>query len=229
MAYRAAILTALAVGVAPCAAQGIMVPAPVASPAAPASPLPSPSASVPAPALPSLHEDLLKDLPALPDLDSFSPQIAAWVRMRGAGLARGGEIPEADDMPAYLVRRAGSLLQGDPNTHLLAMLLMLEALKSAKDDLIKKMTKKLEEINDTKARPSGENPGYQLPVAPTKADLDAMLELLKKQEGEMSGMSEMESLRLQMAMDRMSKMMSVLNNLLKKQNDTASGIIQNIK
>lgn len=228
MAYRAALLTALAVGVAPCAAQGIMVPPPVASPALPASPLPSPSASVPAPVQPSLHDDLLKDLPALPDLDSFSPQIAAWVRMRGAGLARGGEIPEADDMPAY-IGRAGSLLKGDPNKHLLAMLLMLEALKSAKDDLIKKMTKKLEEINDAKARLSGENPGYQLPVAPTKADLDAMLELLKKQEDEMSGTGEMESLRLQMAMDRMSKMMSVLNNLLKKQSETASGIIQNLK
>ncbi len=115
MAYRAALLTALAVGVAPCAAQGIMVPAPVAPPALPASPLPSPSASVPAPALPSLHDDLLKDLPALPDLDSISPQIAAWVRMRGAGLARGGEIPEAEEMQAY-IRKAGYGILGGGRT-----------------------------------------------------------------------------------------------------------------
>ncbi len=228
MVYRTAILTALVLGVAPCAAQGITVPAPATSPALPASLQPSPSANVPAPVQPSLHDDLLKDLPALPDLDSFSPQIAAWVRMRGAGLARGGEIPDADDMPYYL-SHAGSLVSGDQKQPWLAMLLMLEALKSAKDDLIKKMTEKLEEINDTKARLRGENPGYQLPVSPTKADLDAMLELLKKQEDEMSGMSEMESLKLQMAMDRLSKMMSVLSNLLKKQSETVQGITQNLK
>ena len=46
---------------------------------------------------------------------------------------------------------------------------------------------------------------------------------------DMSEMGEMESLRLQMAMDRMSKMMSTLSNLLKKMADTAEGIAQNLK
>lgn len=45
----------------------------------------------------------------------------------------------------------------------------------------------------------------------------------------MSEMGEMESLRLQMAMDRMSKLMSTLSNLLKKQSDTAAAITQNMK
>ena len=45
----------------------------------------------------------------------------------------------------------------------------------------------------------------------------------------MSEMGEMESLRLQMAMDRMSKMMSTLSNLLKKMSDTAESITQNLK
>lgn len=45
----------------------------------------------------------------------------------------------------------------------------------------------------------------------------------------MSETGEMESLRLQMAMDRMSKMMSTLSNLLKKISDTASAITQNLK
>jgi hypothetical protein len=42
-------------------------------------------------------------------------------------------------------------------------------------------------------------------------------------------MGEMESLRLQMAMDRHSRMMSTLSNLLKQSSDTAQSIIQNIK
>ncbi|HWR32315.1 MAG TPA: hypothetical protein VN451_02215 [Chitinophagaceae bacterium] len=51
-----------------------------------------------------------------------------------------------------------------------------------------------------------------------KGDLDSMSE-----------MGEMESLKLQMAMDRMSKMMSTLSNLLKKIHDTSQSIIQNLK
>jgi hypothetical protein len=44
-----------------------------------------------------------------------------------------------------------------------------------------------------------------------------------------SEMSEMESLRLQMAMDRMSKLMSTLSNVLKKTSDTNSAITSNLK
>ena len=42
-------------------------------------------------------------------------------------------------------------------------------------------------------------------------------------------MGEMESLRLQMAMDRLTKLMSTLSNLLKKIAETAEGIVQNLK
>ncbi len=45
----------------------------------------------------------------------------------------------------------------------------------------------------------------------------------------MSEMSEMESVRLQMAMDRFSKVMSALSNILKKISDTQSAIITNVK
>jgi Spy/CpxP family protein refolding chaperone len=40
---------------------------------------------------------------------------------------------------------------------------------------------------------------------------------------------EEEAFRLQMAMDRMSKMMETLSNILKKVSDTDSGIVQNLK
>ena len=40
---------------------------------------------------------------------------------------------------------------------------------------------------------------------------------------------ELESLRLQMAMDRVSKTMSTLSNILKKLSDTQSSITQNLK
>jgi len=60
-------------------------------------------------------------------------------------------------------------------------------------------------------------------------DLAKAIETLKNDLDSMSEMGEMESLRLQMAMDRMSKMMSTLSNLLKKISDTSSQITQNLK
>ncbi|MEA2203969.1 MAG: hypothetical protein QOE77_745 [Blastocatellia bacterium] len=62
-----------------------------------------------------------------------------------------------------------------------------------------------------------------------KAELDQEVENIKSTIDSMSEMGEMESLRLQMAMDRMSKMMSTLSNLLKKMSDTAGAIVQNMK
>jgi hypothetical protein len=64
---------------------------------------------------------------------------------------------------------------------------------------------------------------------PTRAELDASIDQMKTDLDSMSEMGEMQSLRLQMAMDRMSKMMSTLSNLLKKISDTQGSIVQNIK
>lgn len=63
----------------------------------------------------------------------------------------------------------------------------------------------------------------------SKADIDAMKDKLKSDLDSMSEMGEMESPRLQMAMDRMSKTMSTISNLLKKISKTADDIVQNLK
>ena len=63
----------------------------------------------------------------------------------------------------------------------------------------------------------------------TAEDLRTIVDDMKGKLDSLSEMGEMESLRLQMAMDRHSKMMSTLSNLLKQSSDTAQSIIQNIK
>jgi hypothetical protein len=80
------------------------------------------------------------------------------------------------------------------------------------------------------ARAEAVQAGYA-PAAgqPSKAELDSQIDQIKNDLDSMSEMGEMESLRLQMAMDRMSKMMSTLSNLLKKISDTSQSITQNIK
>jgi predicted nucleic acid-binding Zn-ribbon protein len=65
-----------------------------------------------------------------------------------------------------------------------------------------------------------------------QADLDELngaQAALRAELGSISDMSETESLRLQMTMDRLSKLMSTLSNVLKQSADTQKTIIQNMK
>jgi len=62
-----------------------------------------------------------------------------------------------------------------------------------------------------------------------KAELDQEMETIRSTIGSKSDMGEMASLQLQMVIERMSKAMSTLSNILKKMNDTASAIVQNMK
>ena len=66
-------------------------------------------------------------------------------------------------------------------------------------------------------------------ITVTKAEVDGLVDKMKNDLDSMSEMGEMESLRLQMAMDRLSKMMSTLSNILKKISDTQQQITQNMK
>jgi len=61
------------------------------------------------------------------------------------------------------------------------------------------------------------------------AILESIRDDLRDRLDSMSEMGEMESLRLQMIMDRRSKVVSTLSNLLKKIGDTSQSITQNIK
>ena len=58
---------------------------------------------------------------------------------------------------------------------------------------------------------------------------DMSIAALRKDLDSMSEMGETESLRLQMAMDRLGKLMSTLSNILKKTSDTAATIAANLK
>lgn len=65
-----------------------------------------------------------------------------------------------------------------------------------------------------------------------QSDLEALAKTqgeLKKKMDSMSEMSETTALRLQMMMDRRSKFMSMLSNILKKMSDTQNSIVQNLK
>lgn len=63
----------------------------------------------------------------------------------------------------------------------------------------------------------------------TLAQLDADVASINSELDSMNELGETESLRLQMAMDRKSKLIEALSNILKKISDTDSQILQNLK
>lgn len=66
-------------------------------------------------------------------------------------------------------------------------------------------------------------------IISTTREIENLKHQITNQLDTMSEMGEMESLRLQMAMDRLSKLMGTLSNLLKKASETSAGITQNLK
>jgi hypothetical protein len=63
----------------------------------------------------------------------------------------------------------------------------------------------------------------------TEDQLGAIRDDLRDRLDSMNEMSEMTSMRLQMAMDRRSKFVETLSNIMKKIDDTSSAIVQNMK
>ena len=63
----------------------------------------------------------------------------------------------------------------------------------------------------------------------THAEVDAAVKALQDERDSISEMGEIDALHLQQAMDRMSKAMETLSNMMKKASETSNGIVQNLK
>lgn len=185
MMSRIIVVTALVLSIGPCVAQGITAPPlggpPPVAPTAPATPQIPPAAHVPASALPPL--------PALPDIGRFPPRVVSWMHVRAAGLARVGEIPNAEDMPSY-IRKAGAGILGDMGSYdieAIAFLVLMMAAQETQEDL-KSIMKKIKEANAARERSETGEP-------------DEMASL---------------ALRLQNLMERRSKILTTMSNVQKK-------------
>lgn len=134
--------------------------------------------------------------------------------------------------------KVGVQLQ-DADIESMLFLVMIQASKSAREDLksimegVKEINKEKEAFresaNKAKAEEVDFESSFQLMAVLCGKSIEQEFDAMQNDLDSMSEMGEMESLRLQMAMDRLSKMMSTLSNLLKKISDTQSQIVQNLK
>lgn len=166
------------------------------------------------------------------------------LRVEAQALASGGEI-------------AGDLQGADVEA--LVFLVMMQASRSAQDDLKAIMNdieatnaakarwrESMQELGAARSALEAEIKSPCPPLA-TTTDLETVLPILLTAYGlgldheldgltaeldsqdQMSELSEMETLRLQEAMDRRTRMMTVLANVMKKVADTSQGIVNNMK
>ena len=117
----------------------------------------------------------------------------------------------------------------------LAFIVTMEASKAAQDDLkaimakVKAINSQKKKMRDVISSAKAGNLDFEGTFQLMAVGVNALIDQMKNDLDSMSEMGEMESLRLQMAMDRLSKLMSTLSNILKKMSDTASQITQNLK
>lgn len=169
--------------------------------------------------------------------------------------------------PAPMNASAPPVVLGSADIEALAFIVLMQASKSAQEDLkaimegvkaINNQKERLRQLmNDVKRERAGSHPNdtpcaspdckalaaslrtftaqlpgkarLTLPPIATMGDLAGVEAKLKGSLDSLSEMGETESLRLQMAMDRMSKFMTALSNIMKKLSDTSDAIIANLK
>lgn len=111
----------------------------------------------------------------------------------------------------------------------LTFLVLMEAAKASREDL-RASVAGVRAINDAKScRRRTCVLALKAPDDVDRAAFDAKKDEIANKLDALTELGEQEALRLQMAMDRMSKMMTALSNLMKKISDTAQGITQNLK
>ena len=161
------------------------------------------------------------------------------VKYRGKEITELKAMSEASNASSVL----GNMAEGDIEA--MAFLVLMQASKTANDDL-KNIMAEVKTVNNAKA-----NQRQQIKNNPStkdniilkardgnvvvkkdtlkRASLNPNLKLQPSKKDDLNEMGEEQQLRMQMAMDRRSKMMEAISNLLKKIADTEDQIIQNIK
>lgn len=181
-------------------------------------------------------------------LKRMGPQARAFIQREARREVAAGEANQATATAAAGAYGPTLGASSDADAEALAFLVLMEASRDSESDL-KSIMEETKAANAAKAkqrtalqasgsskagiqddsRVSIQNTSRPLtrPVPPRA--VDSIQDDSRNRLDSTSELGEMASLRLQMAMDRRSKMMEALSNLMKKQSDTSSSIVSNLK
>jgi len=154
----------------------------------------------------------------------LTPRGANWVRGEVERLHNGGATPAQVESDATFA--GGGMIQGGlpagADIEELAFIVLMDATKSQDADL-QSIMEETKSQNAAKQNLRNNMQTVNRDVANNAAQAD------KNKRDSMNEMSEMTSMRLQMAMDCRSKFVETLSNIMKKMSDTDNSITQNMK
>jgi Tfp pilus assembly protein PilP len=179
-------------------------------------------------------------------LAKASPAVRAWVRQEGRRVAKAGPVDQQTVTVAVRQRfgTLGSL--GDGDIMAIAFLVMMEASRSAEEDL-KAIMDRVKRVNAEKqqqraaleqahglrtseyAATNTVAAPQRMPATPPAAGRTEKVREAAARPDSVGDLGQIEQLRLQQVMDRRSKMAETLSNIMKKMSDTQSSIIGNLK
>jgi flagellar hook-basal body complex protein FliE len=141
----------------------------------------------------------------------LTPRGAQWVAMETQRVRSGAVAPSQVSLDAPAV--SGGLIPGADVAEL-AFIVLMEA-TNAQDQDLQQIMAQTQSINNQKAA--------------ARQQMQAAQQGASGQKDSLADMSEMQQMRLQMAMDRRSKLIEALSNIMKKLNDIGDSIVQNMK
>lgn len=162
----------------------------------------------------------------------LQPAVRAWVAQQGRAMAQAPTADVARIRGAVAQRFRGQINPQGGDIETLVMLVLMECVRQEQADL-RDMLAAMQASRQKRAALRGAGQTVRDAASGrsglVRAPGAAVRSSFAGSRDSMSEMGEAESLRLQMAMDRHSKFMSTLSNLLKKMSETSSGIVQNLK
>lgn len=177
----------------------------------------------------------------------LAPSLRDWVIQEGSVLAKSQADLEVDGLRLAARTRLAGQDFAEADIEALAQLLAMETARQADQDLREVMAE-MQARNDAKkamrestqaSRKLQMQAGQEAadmesakPLAATDASAREVADVQAHPAAQLDSLSELgetEQLRMQMAMDRRTKAMETLSNLLKKSSDTASTITANLK
>jgi CRISPR/Cas system CSM-associated protein Csm2 small subunit len=156
----------------------------------------------------------------------LTPRGRSWVAQESQRLRNGALDPSQVTFEAghgcglYL-----GMCNGDGDIEALAFIVLMQATNDQDQDLQNIMAA-VKAQNNAKSELRNQ---MQVTHQITAQQINQDVQDIKGRLDSMNEMSEMTSMRLQMAMDRRSKFVEALSNILKKIDDTQNTIIQNMK
>jgi len=158
----------------------------------------------------------------------LTPAGRTFVTSESYGLRAGTIDPAAVQGQAEQICGTAFNPCGAGDIDALVLIVMMQAANDAEQDLQQIMAE-VKAANSAKAQMRGQMQALHAAQAMSARQINTEYQNLKDQLDSMSEMGETESLRLQMAMDRTSKFMQALSNIMKKIDQTDDSIIKNLK